>query len=489
MSSRDDIGAPRGAFAPLILPAAAVLVALLAGGFTAFMGAFAGYRAVYYVAVFGLLVVGGGIALTRAEPMRFVFLALVVALPVVTIVVPPGRLGLSVFEVATFMLCCVLLVRKALAPAADAPLFPARPLAIIWLLLVPCAVLARHPAQATLLLALLFAAYVFFWFALRELQRPRGPELLLGLMCVVLIVAAAGVFIDHFLHVRLSPEGTNLNQITWAGTTRIRRASGFFQDGQKAGAFLATLLAFLLVLAARRRFHDTGMRLLLWGAILIGTPALFLTVSRAAILALLVVSALVLLIASRWHAAIKFSGALVLLALSQLWPLLVPAALAERLAESDDDLQTRVAIWFDTWEMFADQPLQGIGFGGFQRYLLETRPGVLNYYGIGLESGTSYVPDQSESGYFTVLYETGLLGSAALLLLVGASLQRAFAGITRRGAAPAQRTELLAALAGLAVLAITFTTLFTTSDPRVLALFLLLLAVIWRWSPGIARQS
>jgi O-antigen ligase len=191
---------------------------------------------------------------------------------------------------------------------------------------------------------------------------------------------------------------------------------------------------------------------------------------------------------NRWPAVLKLIVGVPLLLLAASlafapvqWTELLPAPLAGRLAKSSVELQSRKDIWFDTWDMFANQPLTGIGFGNFQRYLLDTRPGQFSYYGIGADNGVGYVPDQPESGWFKILYETGLLGSIAALLLLGDTLRRAVGGIIRAGDSAA-RTELVAALAGLVTFGITFTTLFTTGDRRLLALFAVLLAVIWHAS-------
>jgi O-antigen ligase len=488
MFSRDEAGAPRTGLAPLAVPAAAVAIALLAGCITAMVGALAGYRAIYYVAVPGALAIGAGITLTRTEPLRFAYLALLALLPFTALVVPPGRLGLTVFDVAISMLACALLLDKAFAPrGAQPPLFPAPSLLLIWVLLLPCVVFARHPPRAIEQLGLMFAAYGFFWLTLLELQRPRGFERLAGLLSVAVIVLSAGVFVDATLHLNLTPGGGNLNQRTVNRGVEVWRAGGFFQDGQKAGAFLAASLAFLLVLSVRQRFEGR-LRLLAWTAILAGIPALLFTVSRSAILSFLLVSTVALVAINRWSAVTKLAICSVLLPVAVFATMmpgeltgLLPAGLANRLADSGDDLQSRVDVWLDTWDMFAKQPLTGIGPGGFQQYLLDTRPGQFDYYGIGAATGVTYVPDQPESGWFKILYETGILGSAAVLLLAGATLRRAASGIVRAADAAA-RTETVAALAGITTFLVTFTTLFMTGDPRILALLLILLAVIWRSS-------
>ncbi|HWL62101.1 MAG TPA: O-antigen ligase family protein [Steroidobacteraceae bacterium] len=470
----------------LMLVAAAMAVALVAGSVTALAGSMAGTRAVYLVAVPSILALGAAFALTRPQPLRVAFLVLMAVLPFVSMLMPPGRLGLTVFDVATLLLTIGLLLHKAFVQDADAPLFPAPSLAWIWLLLIPCVAFARHPLDAARGLLLIFAAYVFFWFVLQELRRPGGPERLVGLLCMTAIIVSVGLFIDYAFHINLSLRGNNPNQLTFTAGRYIWRAGGFFQDPQRAGAFLASLLMFLLMLGIRGRFQGPRLRLLLWATITIALAALFLTVSRAAILTFMVVGVVSLVAMNRWPLFLKLGGVAALLLMvvglivaPEFWLGLLPASLADRVAASQEEIQARVAIWVNTWEMFAGQPVTGIGMEGFAQYLLDTRPGTTDYFGLYETTGMSYIPDQPESGYLKILYESGILGSVATLLLIGATLRRAVRTLTGAGDGGA-RTEVIAALASLAVFAGTFVTLFTVSDPRLLALFAILLAFIWR---------
>ncbi len=458
---------------------------------TAVVGSLAGDRAIYYVAVFGLIVIAGLVAVTRSEPLRFVFLALIVCFPIADALVPPGRFGVTVFDAVMLALMIALIGKKMLASStASAPLFPTKSLLIAWLLCIPCVVFSQFPLLSLVIYIVTFAAYVFFLFTLDELGHERGFERLVLLLSIVLLFMAAGLFIDHFLHVNLSLRGSNLNQLSYLAGMEIRRAGGFFQDPQKGGAFLACMITFLLLLSIRGRFRGTKMRFVVWAAIGAGLAALTTTISRSAILACLSVSGLALFAFNRWNAAAKLmiAGSMILVAAGmaltpvETWMSIAPAAVSERFLQMHADLENRIAIWFDTWDMFADHPITGIGMGSFRPYLVATQPTVFNYYDLGKATGVTYIPDQPESGYFKILYEGGIAGSIAVLLLVGDAIRRAFDVIAGSNADSDARTEGIAALAGIVTFGVTFVTLFTMTDPRIPGILAFLLAVIWHRS-------
>src|SRR6266699_1196010 len=475
----------------LVLPVMVLATAVLAGMATAVVGSLAGDRAIYYVAVFGLIVMGWLVAATRGEPLRFAFLALVVCFPIAEALVPPGRFGVTVFDAVMLALTIALIGKKLLASStASEPLFPTTSWLIAWLLSVPCVVFSQFPLLSVLVFGVTFAAYVFFLFALDELGRERGFERLVLLLSIVSLFMAAGLFIDHFLHVNLSLRGSNLNQLTYLGGMEIWRAGGFFQDPQKSGAFLACMITFLLLLAILDRFRGMKIRFVVWAAIGASLAALVTTISRSAILACLSVSAMALFAFNRWNAAVKLviTGGMALVAAGMVltpmetWLSVAPASVSERFLPMRTDLEHRVTIWFDTWELFADHPITGIGLGSFQPYLVETQPTVFDYYDIGSTAGVTYIPDQPESGYFKILYEGGIAGSIAVLLVIGDAIRRAFAVIAGDKADPDARTEGIAALAGLVTFGVTFVTLFTIQDPRIAGILAFLLAVIWHRS-------
>jgi O-antigen ligase len=164
---------------------------------------------------------------------------------------------------------------------------------------------------------------------------------------------------------------------------------------------------------------------------------------------------------------------------------MLPLEVTSRLGTMEESLFFRIRIWFDTWKMFADQPITGIGLGGFESYLLAENPSMKNYMGIGNTQTGIFIPGQPESGYFKILYEGGLLGSLAAFLLVIAAFRRAFLVLHSPDALPEWKTEVVGSLISLVVFGLSFATLFTLSDERNIVILVLPLAIIWARSMAL----
>src|SRR6185503_7583538 len=89
-----------------------VTTAAVAGIATVLSGNLFGDRAAYYIAFFGLIGACIFVAATRKEPLRFVFLTLIAAFPIASALVPPGRLGLTVFDVVMTVVAIALIGRR-----------------------------------------------------------------------------------------------------------------------------------------------------------------------------------------------------------------------------------------------------------------------------------------------------------------------------------------------------------------------------------------
>ncbi len=460
----------------------------------AYLGYFADIKALYYVVALGFIIAVPFVVLSRENPARFTFTALLVGLPAVAFIVPPGRLGITVFDYGMlFLLMATLWKRLVASNEISDPLFPTPVFWIIQILSVPLVIFAQFPGIAAWVFLENFLIYTFFLAMLQELASEDGGESLLLLFSIAVIILAIGGLFEKVTHINLSLHGTNINQITLAAGAFIHRAGGFFQDPQKAAQFMGCAGVLLFSVALGRRFRHASGRMVVVLACLAAFAALLLTASRSALLAALLMIPFVIMFGTRGGVVIKLMAFIVvsiivftgILVPTDVLVGLLPKSVSSRLGSLEESLYFRIRVWFDTWEMFANHRLTGIGLGGFQSYLLRENPAMQSYMGIGGALGAGYVPDQPESGYFKILYEGGLLGCLASALLVMAALRRAWRVLVSSVAPPEWKVEVIGSLASLVVFGLSFITLFTMSDERNAVILILPLAIIWARSMAL----
>ncbi len=249
------------------------------------------------------------------------------------------------------------------------------------------------------------------------------------------------------------------------GETREPRIAGSVSDPN----FYAQILVMLAPLALYRLWEETAPRTRLLAGYALGAIALaaVFTYSRGGALAL----ALVLLIAvihKRVSPRLFLLGILVLAPLS----LLIPDSFTGRLTTltqitetdqlqgvkgEDSSFRQRKILMTVAWSMFTQHPLVGVGAGNysdhFDEYSAEIGSTQRSYDKFGMEHFPHSLP-------LEILAETGLLGMAAFLTIVTATLltlRRAYAVFKRR--ADSKTANLVFSL-GLAVIAFLITSIF-----------------------------
>lgn len=236
--------------------------------------------------------------------------------------------------------------------------------------------------------AMTFAYYFLAFWMVSGLQDRRrlGWAIVLGLLAEALVTIALG---------RNGPG---------------ERAQGSFGQSNELGAFLAMFTAFAAAqLPAARRWLA---RITLGVAVVAGTVAVVLTVSRGAVIALVAALLLVTLRSSRVLTLVL----LIVLVTSPLW---IPDYLKERLmstqveSETSDEValessaQYRVDTWRAILKLVSEHPLDGVGFAGLS-YVL---PAAGEELGVRVKSA-------SHSTYLRFLGEMGVLGLTLLLALL-----------------------------------------------------------------------
>jgi len=229
---------------------------------------------------------------------------------------------------------------------------------------------------------------------------------------------AAMTFSTYFITLAMARGQAARKRITWAiviallaesvvtivygRSGRGGRAVGSFGQSNELGAYLAMFTAFAAAMLMGVR-HWFG-KLVLAGSVVCGTIAILFSVSRGAILAVIVALGFVALRSSRLLTLLL----VVALATSPLW---TPDYVMERITGSEvavegtDEtrLEGSAQLRIDTWKaitnVVTEHPLDGVGFTGLAFVLPETGDEL------GLE-----VKDSAHNTYMRMLGELGLFG-------------------------------------------------------------------------------
>jgi O-antigen ligase len=204
----------------------------------------------------------------------------------------------------------------------------------------------------------------------------------------------------------------------------VGRVQGSFEHPNLFGGYIASLIPLASVIAFNRHFHPP-IRWISVAALFLALPALYLSYSRASIVAV-VLGAIVWLAFLRPRTAVLIAVTVAVASLA-----LAPAALKERFdpERGQNDLSERVDLWKAAGEIYADHPLLGVGPNNFPDAYAELppRPGFSPYHRLQLED-KPVPPPHAHNLYLNVLAEEGAVGAIALLLLLIAAISVVYRG-------------------------------------------------------------
>jgi O-antigen ligase len=254
----------------------------------------------------------------------------------------------------------------------------------------------------------------------------------------------------------------------------LDRVQGAFGHPNEFGGYLVVVIPLALAVASSRRFA-VGRRLLAAGALAVSVPALFYTYSRGPVAAL-AAGLLVWTGVVRPRLALPFAAAVA----AGLF-FLLPSALEERFDASatGSGVTLRSDIWRGALAIYSERPIAGVGpnnFSAAYEQLPTELPGAVQRR--LLHTVEVLVPPYAENLYLHVLAEQGIVGLAALLLLLLAALLTVARGSRVRD--PAGRIVCFGIGAGLVTLilhGLVQVTIFT----QTLFLLVALLAVAGRF--------
>ena len=216
------------------------------------------------------------------------------------------------------------------------------------------------------------------------------------------------------------------------------RLSGSIGNANEAGAALAVGVALAGGLAVALRGHPA-----LQLASVVGVPlcmlALFLTVSRGGIVALVAILVAGVFIAGPRRGTVLAAAALGAVMAVVYFGSFAGEQAREHLLQSDNGTG-RTDIWRVGWRMVEANPVSGVGAGNFQsssvHYLLE--PGAIERADFIVDE-----PKVAHNTYLGVLAELGVVGLALFLAILGAVLASLWRAAQAFGASGDREMDLL----------------------------------------------
>ena len=215
------------------------------------------------------------------------------------------------------------------------------------------------------------------------------------------------------------------------------RLTGATAEANELAMLLVVAAAFAAALATYLRGRSAAWLLAALAAPL-ALFAMFATLSRSGLAALLAAVVLGILIGGRWRRAVAVATA-VIAAVGCLYFVTAAPSAVERVTSSDSS--GRQDLWTVGWRMASANPLIGVGADNFRtrsiNYLVE--PGVIQVDQYIVEK-----PLVAHNVYLELLAELGVVGLALFLAVVGASLACAARAISEAKEQGDVRQELLA---------------------------------------------
>jgi putative inorganic carbon (hco3(-)) transporter len=224
---------------------------------------------------------------------------------------------------------------------------------------------------------------------------------------IVALVAVGLVIAIHAIYQYAVGDLSRVGFLSAGGTVEYRIASFFPHPNQLAG-FLVVLVPLTLGVMGATRSRALQVASLLLAVL--SVVGVVLTYSRGGLVALIALPLILIRDKRSWPLIV---AGIVLIAL------LAPDVWRDRVAEvaktDRPEIATRLDFWDASLEMFQAHPVTGVGLDSYSdAYQALERPGR-SYLG----GGVLAAPETAHNLYLNTLAEQGLIGIAALALLLG----------------------------------------------------------------------
>ncbi len=320
----------------------------------------------------------------------------------------PMRVGLSLWLV---VLALIELGRQLVSSdRLRAPALLGAAIGLLLVALVGVALASDLQDAAATCLAMVGSVSLYVLIAIRLQDWHRLKPVLAAIVIVGLAISV------HSIWQYVTGQFTELGSFLTAQGELEERIASTFSHPNQLGGFLAIMVATGAGLI--RVFDGRPARAACLALVVLALVAAVLTFSRGTLIA---IGALALLYAGTrraWPAIVVTLLALVLLA---------PSAWQDRLAGIGDtenpEIATRLDLWGAGLQMFADQPVTGVGLNSYGASYVEIERTGRTFLGLGSPFD---VPENAHNLYVNTLAEQGLLGMAALLALMIAASRLSF---------------------------------------------------------------
>lgn len=419
-------------------------------------------------ALFLLVICAISLLLAGDKVQRYVYI-LFLCFPFIDFSIPPGALGIKIFDVLTLLVLPFYLKSEYYQQLRIPVKFRKYFIAAI-ALMVLSSLLAMEPFNSLLRLwqqanyVVLFLIFASFITGKANFLVLKKLVLLAFTGCVGFLLLQVMLGVQFNLYGRLNPNVQDLFGLRYPGP---------FQDPQKFAQYISMsmflLLGFLSV-GTHSRWHFvaclvvsiaciglTGARASLFGLAL---GAVFINIKRSIISGQYMRSVFIFLAGG----VLYFAGQYLIV--------------FQRVKSTQEDFLFRYAIWEKAFNFFLEHPLLGIGPGSYQAFVAQHDPS--QYWKV---AGEKLYFDHPESGVLLWLVEYGLPVFITIIIALAAVLNPVKG--QRKGPGAAKLTNLLEA--GLLCWCISFLTVYSLSDKRIGVMVILLAAMLYHFKYVYAK--
>lgn len=415
--------------------------------------------------------------LSRPDIFVSTRLAILSLIPIIDITLPPRQFDFSIFEVLLFI-CFLVLLARVLMKKEAIDFIPDKIAFLFLISALPPVFFGLDPHRSIDLFVKYFVLdYLFFIIIYDYLSEKDAFYDIVKCLALALILISFAIYFEFITGINLSGLGKAANALK--GFTRC---AGFFQDSQKAAQFLAVGITFFTLLLCRNVPLGRTCSRLVSFSLFLSVIALFLTASKNGIITGILMSGVATIIYNK-NNALRFFSLFVVLPMflllflffqKPITSMVLDSPAGGRMVGMSQSVGTRVNIWQESWLVFQNYGnlATGIGPGNYKALILRADSKMRDEEAVG-----GYVPDQPESGYLKIFYETGLFSLMGLFLVILGIMHKAVKLFFRSEQTVSASIAISASFALLSF-SVGFFTLFTVTDNKNLMIFVIMYALL-----------